>query len=245
MQLSEIFRLVLINIRQNKSKVFLTSLGIIVGTATIVMVIAIGEGGKRDVEEQFKTLNAGTITISANSTMSGGMGGGGMGGMRGGGGMGGGGPMSPPPSTNPNSLEESNLEDILFFVPDIAAGAILATSQNEVSGGQLEEAETYTIVGTQQEYQQISNLALSTGSFITEEDMTNQTRCVVLGSTIATEMFGSPTQAYDSKIEWSTDANGYCRIGGKSRHLYIHTIYNRRKIYLREKLCSTILYTGI
>lgn len=42
----------------------MTSIGIIVGAATIVMVIAIGKGGQEDVEDQFKNLNAGAIDIS-------------------------------------------------------------------------------------------------------------------------------------------------------------------------------------
>ena len=42
----------------------MTSIGIIVGAATIVMVIAIGKGGKEDVADQFKNLNAGAIDIS-------------------------------------------------------------------------------------------------------------------------------------------------------------------------------------
>lgn len=64
MKLSEILRLVWINLIQNKFKVILTSIGIVVGAATIVMVIAIGRGGQMDVQEQFKTLNAGAIDIS-------------------------------------------------------------------------------------------------------------------------------------------------------------------------------------
>ena len=42
----------------------MTSIGIIVGAATIVMVIAIGKGGQADVADQFKNLNAGAIDIS-------------------------------------------------------------------------------------------------------------------------------------------------------------------------------------
>ena len=42
----------------------MTSIGIIVGAATIVMVIAIGKGGQEDVADQFKNLNAGAIDIS-------------------------------------------------------------------------------------------------------------------------------------------------------------------------------------
>lgn len=65
MSLVEIFRAIFINIRENKVKVFLTSLGIIVGSLTIVMVIGIGTGAQVEVEEQFKTLNAGSISLSS------------------------------------------------------------------------------------------------------------------------------------------------------------------------------------
>ncbi len=64
MRLSELLRLVWLNISQNKFKSVLTSVGIIVGAATIVMVIAIGRGGQMDVAEQFSSLNAGAIDIS-------------------------------------------------------------------------------------------------------------------------------------------------------------------------------------
>lgn len=64
MRLSEIFKLVGLNLSQNKSKVILTSTGILVGSATIMLVIAIGTGGREEVAEQFKNLNAGAIDIS-------------------------------------------------------------------------------------------------------------------------------------------------------------------------------------
>lgn len=64
MRLSELLRIVWLNIVQNKFKVLLTSVGIIVGAATIVMVIAVGKGGQEEVASQFKNLNAGAIDIS-------------------------------------------------------------------------------------------------------------------------------------------------------------------------------------
>lgn len=64
MKLNELLRLVWLNITQNKFKVIMTSIGIVVGAATIVMVIAIGKGGQADVADQFKNLNAGAIDIS-------------------------------------------------------------------------------------------------------------------------------------------------------------------------------------
>jgi putative ABC transport system permease protein len=72
MRLSEILRLVFINLFQNKFKVILTSIGIVVGAATIVMVLAIGRGGQMDVADQFKNLNAGAIDISYTRAFGGG-----------------------------------------------------------------------------------------------------------------------------------------------------------------------------
>ena len=113
MRTIELLRLVWLNLSQNKFKVILTSIGIVVGSATIMMVIAIGTGGKMEVAEQFKNLNAGAIDISyetADSGFSGGTssfsfgGGGGMpsgknrssgGGNSGGGNSGGGMPSMP------------------------------------------------------------------------------------------------------------------------------------------------------
>jgi putative ABC transport system permease protein len=95
MRLSEIFRLVWINLSQNKFKVILTSIGIVVGSATIMMVIAIGTGGKEEVAEQFKNLNAGAIDITCDGSDSGGVGFV-MGGDMGSGGGGGGGSFSIP-----------------------------------------------------------------------------------------------------------------------------------------------------
>lgn len=74
MKRKELLRLVWINLLQNKFKVVLTSVGIIIGATTIVMVIAIGRGGQMEVAEQFKNLNAGAIDISYESATTGGSG---------------------------------------------------------------------------------------------------------------------------------------------------------------------------
>lgn len=68
MRLSELLRMVFVNIFSSKSKCALTSLGIVAGSATIVLVIAVGQGGKMDVAEQFKNLSAGAIEVSAGQS---------------------------------------------------------------------------------------------------------------------------------------------------------------------------------
>ena len=146
MRLSEISRLVWLNLVQNKFKVFLTSTGIIVGSATIMLVIAIGTGGKLEVAEQFKNLNAGSIDISYEyngSSFTGGMPGGGMpgGGMPGGGagggmpggGMGGGfspfGGMGNQMNMTRITLSQEDADNLKESIPEIASATISYTTR--------------------------------------------------------------------------------------------------------------------
>jgi putative ABC transport system permease protein len=244
MKISELFRLVFINLSQNKFKVILTSVGIIVGSATIMMVLAIGTGGKLEVAEQFKNLNAGAIDISyeSNATQFGGGGGGGMagggdmagggggGGMSmpsgGGGGMaggGGGGGMSMPSgggggdmgmmggfgmggndSDRMNQeniiLSTDDMDDLTVFVPGISDATISYTTTSEVEGGDLDEAGSYTIAGVKDNYMTISNMSMLVGEFLTEENDENKEKYCVLGYSVAKEIFGTVSDAYDDVI---------------------------------------------
>jgi putative ABC transport system permease protein len=66
MRLSEILRAIFTNIIANRFRVFLTMLGIIVGAATIIMVVGIGKASEKAVEEQFAMLNVGTLYIQSS-----------------------------------------------------------------------------------------------------------------------------------------------------------------------------------
>lgn len=242
MKLSEILRLVWINLIQNKFKVVLTSIGIVVGAATIVMVIAIGRGGQMDVADQFKNLNAGAIDISyeqstdssssnskgssksgstnkssggnseskGNKRDPGGFGGGqGMPQMPGGGMQGGfGGFMAGGNNNNDSSkinqekitLSEDDMDDLKTFLPGISDITISYTTKSEVDGGDLDEAESYTIAGVKNNYVSMSNLTMAAGSFIESSNETNKEKVCVLGHSVAKEIFGSVEDAYDSTI---------------------------------------------
>lgn len=261
MKPSELLRLVWINITQNKFKTIMTSIGIIVGAATIVMVIAIGKGGQEDVADQFKNLNAGAIDISydggdknrggnqssddssdsgmmmmpsgggapSGSSSSGGSGGpsggfpggGDSGGFPGGGDSSGGGPGGGDGGGMPGdmggffgggsdmedrmnqeniTLDEDDVDDIETFVSGISAATISYTTRSSVDGGDLDEAQTYSIAGVKDNYAAISNLSLAVGDFITESDDENKEKVCVLGASIAEEIFGSAIDAYGSVI---------------------------------------------
>lgn len=226
MRLSEIFRLVFLNLIQNKFKVFLTSTGIVVGTATIMLVIAIGTGGKEEVAEQFKNLNAGSVDISydynGSSSFGNGMGGGPGGGFSGGGFPGGGGSSggfsgAPDMGSAPGGMggfpgmqEQMNTEKIILStedvetlqeeIPEITDATISYTTKQEVEGGNLDESVSYTIAGVKDNYGKISNLTMAIGDFLTEDNDTYKERTCVLGYQAAKEMFDSVLDAYDATI---------------------------------------------
>lgn len=220
MRLSEILRLVWLNLSQNKFKVMLTSIGIVVGSATIMLVLAIGTGGKEEVAEQFKNLNAGAIDISCDSSDSGGfsfempggggsvtvtnMGGGSGGGMSGGpgGGMDFGGffGFGQEEESEVVTLTSEDGDDLATFVSGISATTISYSTTASVEGGDMTSASYYTIAGVEDNYAAISNLEMAIGDFLTEENNESKEKVCVLGATVAKEIFGSAYDAYDGTV---------------------------------------------
>ncbi len=216
MRLSEILRLVWLNLSQNKFKVILTSIGIVVGSATIMLVLAIGTGGKEEVAEQFKNLNAGAIDISCDSSDSGGFsfempGGGGSvtvtnmaGDPRGGsgGGMDFGGffRFGQEEESEAVTLTSEDCDDLATFVSGISATTISYSTTASVEGGDMTSASYYTIAGVEDNYATISNLEMAIGDFLTEENNESKEKVCVLGATVAKEIFGSAYDAYDGTV---------------------------------------------
>ena len=209
MRISEIFKLVWLNLSQNKSKVILTRFGIVVGAATIMLVIAIGTGGREEVAEQFKNLNAGSIDITYESDSSestngfggmggfGNMGGGGM--PSGGGGFGGfGGGMQQ--KQNSVVLTTDDMDDLTTFVPGISDATMSYSTTSDVDGGQLDDSTTYTIAGVKSNYATMSNLEMAIGKFISDDDDTYKNKYCVLGYNVAKTVFGSVYDAYDGTV---------------------------------------------
>ncbi len=214
MKLSEICRLVYLNLIQNKFKVILTSIGIVVGSATIVLVIAIGTGSRAEVAEQFQNLNAGAIDVSyegssssssssttaeisiGGTTFSLDIGGGGFSMDFGGGG----GSTDSRSNSEAVTLTTDDMEDLEVFVPGISDATISYSTTASVEGGDLSSSSYYTVAGVLENYAEISNLTMAIGSFLTEENNENKEKVCVLGYTAAKEIFGSAADAYDETV---------------------------------------------
>lgn len=68
MGLRETFHIAAIHMIENKFRLLLTTLGIIVGAITIILVIAIGKGGEQEAAKQFSNLAADTIYVNLDYT---------------------------------------------------------------------------------------------------------------------------------------------------------------------------------
>lgn len=165
MSLLEIIRSVLINISTNKSRVFLTSLGIIVGAFTIILVIGIGKGSEAAVAQQFGSLNAGTIIVQ---------------------------PARAPGQTIRASLEMSDLEKIKEC-PSVSNATMMIQGQAEVS--YYDMSYTTSIVGAMEDYITVSSLQVEYGSNITDEDSTKRNKVALIGSDLAEYLFGEDKAA--------------------------------------------------
>ena len=172
MRLSEIFRLVWLNLSQNKFKVILTSIGIVAGSATIMMVLAIGTGGREEVAEQFKNLNAGAVDISYEENVV----------------------------NEKVTLNYEDAENLMLFVPEISDATISYSATASVEGGELDTSSYYTVAGVLHNYGTISNLGMASGEFLTEENNQNKEKICILGSAVANAVFGSAYNAYDNTL---------------------------------------------
>lgn len=173
MRLSETLRMIGVNLAQNKSKVLLTSLGIIIGTLTIILVIAIGRGGEEQIARQYSNMSAETVyvNVSFGQDMD----------------------IAAIPR-----LEPEHMATILEENPYLKGIYLRRTSSQEAYIGR--EKKTLNLVGVTGGYGEISSLPMDVGTDFSDADLDEGARVVVLGADIAKENFGSAEDALGESI---------------------------------------------
>lgn len=175
MKLSEILNITLINLIENKFKVLLTSLGIIVGTVTIIMVIAIGKGGEAEVKKQFEGLSAGSIYINLNYTN---------------------------PDVDIKKvphLDEEKMQTIKDDSNNITKVAlnVIGSEPVKILGKDGVEA----VVGISDGFSDINNLKIKSGEDISLDHQNENKKVAVLGASLADKHFGDAEGAIGRKIK--------------------------------------------
>jgi putative ABC transport system permease protein len=170
LSLAENLKLALNGLTANKARSALTMLGVLIGVATVIALLSIGQGASASITGRITAAGTDLLSVSAGRFT-------GPGGVRGAQGSAG-------------SLTMADAEAIADTanVPDVRAAApIYGRNAQVVVGGNNSNAQ---VVGTNASYADVMAIEVDRGRFVDDKDIRGQSNVAVLGSTVATELFG-------------------------------------------------------
>jgi len=150
----------------NKVRSFLTTLGVIIGVAAVIIMLAVSSGAEAEIADQINALGPNLIMVMPSFSMRGfGPGAGGV-----------------------TGFPVEDIDAIAQNVSGINGVAGEQTSNQTVKGGGT-TLESITVVGTTSGYPAVREYSVVEGRFVTDEDNDRSNRVAVLGSSIAQELF--------------------------------------------------------
>ena len=200
MNVAESARFAWRGVTANKPRSALTTLGVMIGVASVIILVAVGTGSSRAVQDQISSLGSNTLTVTSTTSGTGGRGGGGGargpggGGFPGGGFPGGGVSASTDTGTKTRSsvlsladaqalTDKTLAPNVLAVAPVVSASSVTATYL-----GASHSVNTTT--GSSSAYLTINNDTLSSGRIFTDSDYNAHARVVLVGITVAEELAG-------------------------------------------------------
>lgn len=150
----------------NKTRAMLTMLGIIIGVASVIAMLAIGEGSKESIKKNISSMGANLITIRPGAGM--------MGGVR----------------SDPSSMQTLTLNDYktlktqTHYIKNISP--IVNGSEQSIAGSNNWPT---TIYGASPEYLSIRDWSVEKGSMFTEDDIESYAKVAVIGKTVQENLF--------------------------------------------------------
>ena len=161
---------------RNKMRTALTMLGMIIGVAAVIAMVALGTGAQAQIEEQIKGAGTNLITINAGSANQGGV-------RTGGGG-----------NTRLTPEDAAALRDL----PDVQYVAESLTTRLQLINANQNWGAT--VEGTNVDMPMIRSWTTRYGGFFTDEDVRAAAKVAVLGSNTATQLFGEGIDPTDVQI---------------------------------------------
>lgn len=155
------------SLKVNKMRSALTSLGIIIGVSAVIIMLAIGTGASKKVSENMESMGSNLLTIRSASARTGGV------------------------SMGMGSKPTLTTKDAIAIEKSIANTDAVAT----VSSGNKQlmygnQNWQTTVYGTTPKYLYIKNYEIDSGRCFSFDDIKNSAKVAVIGSTVATELFG-------------------------------------------------------
>jgi putative ABC transport system permease protein len=162
---------------RNKTRSFLTALGIVIGVAAVIAMVAIGEGAKARVEATFEAMGTNLLIVMSGSTTAGGM-------------RGGSGSM---PTLTWDDLRaiQTELRAVRYAAPVLRVNAQVASEEQNWST---------SVVGTTLAYFAVRNWRIGSGRMPAEGDVEGSAKVVLLGQTVADKLFGPHANAVGQMV---------------------------------------------
>jgi putative ABC transport system permease protein len=162
MNLYESLRTAVTGLTTNKMRAALTMLGIIIGVASVVALLSIGQGVEETISSQIQSIGSNLLFVSADR---------------------------PEDATGPVYLTAEDAQALAdpFNVPALAAVAPTVQGQRRVTHG--DNAKNLTIIGTNSSFASVRNLELVAGGFLTDADLADQAQVAILGWRAYSDLF--------------------------------------------------------
>jgi len=161
----------------NKVRSFLTTLGVIIGVAAVIIMLAVSAGAEAEIADQINALGANLIMVMPAMT------------------RGGFGPGSRPPS-----LSYEDLPVIAASIEGIDGVSAEQNTTQDVKANSV-TIEDVSLVGTTTGFTAVRDYQVLEGRFVTDEDTDRSNKVAVLGYDLAMELFGDPASAIGESIK--------------------------------------------
>jgi putative ABC transport system permease protein len=166
---AETLRIALGGILANKLRSGLTILGMTIGVASVIVLVAVGNGSKQQVQASVRALGSNVLLVQA-------------GGARGGPGLFGGGSSITLTQADATALQDP------FDAPDVkSASPVVTAAGTSLVAGSV--SYTSPVTGTTPSYATARNYAIASGDMFTTADVRRHDRVVVLGPTVVANLF--------------------------------------------------------
>lgn len=231
MNYANLFKIALKAIAANKMRSFLTALGIIIGVASVITMLAIGQGSKKSIQANIAEMGSNMIMIHPGADMRGGV------------------------RQDASSMETLKITDYTPLKDE--CNYIKAISPTVTSSGQWiygNNNTPSTIYGVNQDYLEIRQLSVSDGEIFTDADIKSSAKVCILGQTVVDNLFPDGSDPIGKVVRFNSipfrvigvlKKKGYNSMGMDQDDLALapYTTVMKRilaQTYLGEITCSAI-----
>jgi putative ABC transport system permease protein len=168
MNLLMIIRVAFRALVRNKMRAALTMLGIIIGVSAVIAMVSIGQGASASVQAQIESIGTNLLFVSAGAQN--------VGGVRSGTG-----------DSGTNTLTVEDLEAIKREVPSVSMVTPSINARSQLVAGNMNW--NTSLQGVSEQYPEIRKWSVQSGSFFTDADVRSAARVIVIGQSIADNLF--------------------------------------------------------